>query len=128
NSVAFTHLLAAQNSIPWTHIKRSKLLILDTSHDFFSQWDFDSGIDNTTGGNVQYVDHNTATQQRLAFVDASTRHTFIRVDNTTKIQAGPSVHRNSVKIISKDAYSIGSLIILDAIHIPYGCSASINLI
>ncbi|ESK91857.1 glycoside hydrolase family 16 protein [Moniliophthora roreri MCA 2997] len=106
-----------------------------------SKWDFNNGIDNTTKGNVQYVNQNVATQQKLAFVDPSSGYAIVRVDNNTKIEAGSSIHRNSigtisprllvtnlicqfpgVKITSKDAYPIGSLIIIDAIHIPYGCS------
>ncbi|EEB93137.1 hypothetical protein MPER_08251, partial [Moniliophthora perniciosa FA553] len=93
-----------------------------SGQDFFSEWDFTSGVDSTTSGNVQYLDQSAATQQRLAFVDSSSGHAIVRVDNTTKLEDGPSVHRNSVKIISKDAYPIGSLIIIDAVHIPYGCS------
>ncbi|EEB94375.1 hypothetical protein MPER_06823, partial [Moniliophthora perniciosa FA553] len=80
------------------------------------------GVDSATEGNVQYVDQNVATQQNLAFVDSLTGHAIVRVDNTSNIEASPSVHRNSVKLISKDAYPVGSLIIIDAIHIPYGCS------
>ncbi|ESK91855.1 glycoside hydrolase family 16 protein [Moniliophthora roreri MCA 2997] len=91
-----------------------------SGQDFFSKWDFISGVDSGTKGNVQYVDQGVAAQQKLAFVDSSSGHAFVRVDNTTKIEAGPFVHRNS--IISKDAYPVGSLIIIDALHIPYGCS------
>ncbi|KAJ3992592.1 concanavalin A-like lectin/glucanase domain-containing protein [Lentinula boryana] len=90
--------------------------------DFFSEWDYYGFIDNTTWGNVTYVDQNTGTSQGLTFIDSSTGHAIIRVDNTTNIPAAQTVNRNSVKITTKDAYPIGSLIIIDVSHIPYGCS------
>ncbi|KAJ3781745.1 glycoside hydrolase family 16 protein [Lentinula aff. detonsa] len=90
--------------------------------DFFSEWDYYGFIDNTTWGNVTYVDQSTGTSQGLTFIDSSTGHAIIRVDNTTNIPAAQTVNRNSVKITSKDAYPIGSLIIIDVSHIPYGCS------
>ncbi|KAK7037701.1 hypothetical protein VNI00_010927 [Paramarasmius palmivorus] len=92
---------------------------------FFSEWDYYGNTDNTTWGNVSYVDRDTGVQEKLTFVDPMTGHTIIRVDNTTNIEVGTSsTLRKSVKITSKDVYPIGSLIVIDAIHIPYGCSVS----
>ncbi|GAW07884.1 glycoside hydrolase family 16 protein [Lentinula edodes] len=86
------------------------------------KWDYYGDIDNTTWGNVDYVDQSTGTSQRLTYIDPNTNHAIIRVDNTTNITAAATVNRNSVKITTKDAYPIGSLVIIDTWHIPYGCS------
>uniref|UniRef100_A0A0W0FCX0 GH16 domain-containing protein n=1 Tax=Moniliophthora roreri TaxID=221103 RepID=A0A0W0FCX0_MONRR len=93
-----------------------------SGEEFFSKWDFVEGIDPDTDGNVQYVDQNTALQQRLAYIDSETGNAILRVDNTTRIETGSSAYRDSVKMFSKDAYPVGGLIIMDAVHIPYGCS------
>ncbi|KAJ3892012.1 glycoside hydrolase family 16 protein [Lentinula edodes] len=90
--------------------------------EFFSEWDYYGDIDNTTWGNVDYVDQSTGASQRLTYIDPNTNHAIIRVDNTTNITAAATVNRNSVKITTKDAYPIGSLVIIDTWHIPYGCS------
>ncbi|KAJ4470257.1 concanavalin A-like lectin/glucanase domain-containing protein [Lentinula aciculospora] len=90
--------------------------------DFFSEWDYYGFIDNTTWGNVNYVDENTGTSQGLTYIDSTTGHAIIRVDNTTNIPTATTVNRNSVKITTKDAYPIGSLVVIDVWHIPYGCS------
>ncbi|KIK53744.1 glycoside hydrolase family 16 protein [Collybiopsis luxurians FD-317 M1] len=89
---------------------------------FFSGWDYYGFVDNTTWGNVTYVDQNTGSSQKLTYVDPSSGHAIIRVDNTTNIPSAPLVNRNSVKITTQDAYPIGSLITIDVSHIPYGCS------
>ncbi|KAJ3827032.1 concanavalin A-like lectin/glucanase domain-containing protein [Lentinula raphanica] len=105
--------------------------------DFFSAWDYYGYIDNTTWGqsslidlpvsnslpgNVTYVDQNTGTSQGLTYIDPATGHAIIKVDNTTNIPAATTVNRNSVKLTTKDAYPLGSLIVIDVSHIPYGCS------
>ncbi|KAF9254259.1 hypothetical protein L218DRAFT_886668 [Marasmius fiardii PR-910] len=89
---------------------------------FFSGWDFYGFIDNTTWGNVTFVDQNTATSQRLAYVDPTTGHAILRVDNTTNIPPATLVNRPTVKITTKEAFDVGSLIIIDVNHLPYGCS------
>ncbi|THU85086.1 hypothetical protein K435DRAFT_783462 [Dendrothele bispora CBS 962.96] len=88
---------------------------------FFDGWDYYGNVDNTTWGNVTYVDEMTAMNQDLTFVNGN-GHAIIRVDNTTNIANAPLVNRNTIKITSKDAYPIGSLILIDTYHIPYGCS------
>ncbi|KAF5358593.1 hypothetical protein D9758_007731 [Tetrapyrgos nigripes] len=88
---------------------------------FFDGWDYYGNVDNTTWGNVSYVDQTTAMTQQLTFVDGN-GHAVIRVDNTTFIPDAPLVNRNTIKITSKDAYPVGSLFLIDAYHIPYGCS------
>jgi hypothetical protein len=45
---------------------------------------------------------------------------IMRVDNTTKnLQFGDN--RNSVRIMTKDRYTVGSVWIADMTHTPFGC-------
>ncbi|KNZ72585.1 putative glycosidase C21B10.07 [Termitomyces sp. J132] len=89
---------------------------------FFDTWDFWGNIDNTTWGNVTYLNKTTAMTQRLAYVDDDNGHAIIRVDNTTNIPSAPVVNRPSVRITSQDAYGAGDLVIIDVAHVPTGCS------
>ncbi|KAF7296787.1 GH16 domain-containing protein [Mycena indigotica] len=89
--------------------------------DFFSQWDFDDKIDDTTWGNVTYLGAPAASAAKLVDVNAA-GNVIIKVDNTTVIQPASLVHRNSVRITSKDTYGVGNVIIADFVHMPYGCS------
>jgi len=86
---------------------------------FFSQWDFYGNYDNLTSGDVQYVDQADATSQNLAYVTPQGT-AIIKVDNTTNVPY--NIKRNSVRITSKDSYPVGSLWIIDAKHMPFGCS------
>ncbi|KAG6865061.1 hypothetical protein C0991_005380 [Blastosporella zonata] len=62
---------------------------------FFDQWDYWGNIDDTTWGNVTYLDRIDALAQRLTYVDAN-GHAIIRVDNTTDIANATLVNRPSV--------------------------------
>ncbi|KAF9443295.1 glycoside hydrolase family 16 protein [Macrolepiota fuliginosa MF-IS2] len=88
---------------------------------FFDAWDYYNFYDNTTWGNVTFVDRQTAVSDRLTYVNDA-GNAVVKVDNTTFVQNGPLVFRNSVRITSKDTYGIGALIMIDVRHIPYGCS------
>lgn len=88
---------------------------------FFDAWEYYNFIDNTTWGNVTYVDRGTAMSNRLTYINDA-GNAVIKVDNSTFIQPAPLVHRNSIRITSHDTYGIGSLIMIDIRHIPYGCS------
>ncbi|KAF8886936.1 concanavalin A-like lectin/glucanase domain-containing protein [Infundibulicybe gibba] len=88
---------------------------------FFDKWDFYGTFDNTTWGNVTYLDRPSATQQNLAYVN-SAGNAVIKVDNRTNIAPAPLVYRNSIRITSQDTYGVGNLVIIDALHMPYGCS------
>ena len=85
-----------------------------------------------------FVDRANATATGLAYVNAA-GHAIMKVDNTTTIQPAslvrrPSVsqdlrlsrsvltHYKQVRVTSQDTYGEGNIIIIDAIHIPYGCS------
>lgn len=87
---------------------------------FFNDWVFTEGIDATTVGNVLYQSQAAALQQQLAYVD-SNGHAIIKVDNTT-VGTGDTYGRASIKINSTASFGKGSLVIMDAYHLPYGCS------
>ncbi|TFY83334.1 hypothetical protein EWM64_g679 [Hericium alpestre] len=86
---------------------------------FFDRWDFYGSWDNLTLGDVWWLDQNTASQQRLAYIDNNGR-AVMRVDNTTTVANNDK--RNSVRITSQDSYGAGSLWIADITHLPWGCS------
>jgi hypothetical protein len=107
---------------------------------FFSAWNFYGGPDSFTLGNVQFLDQTDATSQGLAYIN-SVGNAVIRVDNSSTVDLNSN--RNSVsaypltgiasrsyitllltkvRLTSIDSYPIGSLWIIDAVHIPFGCS------
>ncbi|PPQ92756.1 hypothetical protein CVT25_003865 [Psilocybe cyanescens] len=92
---------------------------------FFDGWAYYGNVDNTTWGNVTYLDQPTATTKGLTFVNEA-GNAVVKVDNSTTLDAptmqGQVVNRDSIRLTSIDSYGIGSLIIIDALHIPYGCS------
>lgn len=45
-----------------------------------------------------------------------------QVDNTTSGVGDPTFGRNSIKLVSNASYSLGTLYVVDAVHLPYGCS------
>ncbi|KAF8871386.1 concanavalin A-like lectin/glucanase domain-containing protein [Gymnopilus junonius] len=88
---------------------------------FFDGWSYYGNVDNTTWGNVTFQDQANATSRGLTFVN-SAGNAVIKVDNTTTISPAPIVNRDSIRLTSLDSYGLGSLFIIDAVHIPYGCS------
>ncbi|KAF8971847.1 concanavalin A-like lectin/glucanase domain-containing protein [Flammula alnicola] len=88
---------------------------------FFNKFAYYGNVDNTTWGNVTYLDQPTAVSKGLTLIN-SAGNAVVKVDNTTTILPAPIVNRESIRLTSLDSYGAGSLIIIDAVHIPYGCS------
>ncbi|KAM5533509.1 hypothetical protein V8D89_012846 [Ganoderma adspersum] len=86
---------------------------------FFQGWDFFDGFDNTTNGDVNFLSEADADASKLTFVNDAGR-AIIKVDNTSFVEF--NLKRNSVKINTHDFFSVGSVFVLDAVHIPFGCS------
>ncbi|TBU31022.1 concanavalin A-like lectin/glucanase domain-containing protein [Dichomitus squalens] len=86
---------------------------------FFTGWDFYGNYDNLTNGDVTWVTQANATQSKLSYVDDA-GHAIIKVDNTTFVPY--NYKRDSVRITSTDYFSVGSVFVFDANHLPYGCS------
>ncbi|KAH7885188.1 glycoside hydrolase family 16 protein [Phlebopus sp. FC_14] len=87
---------------------------------FFNDWTFYNNYDNLTNGDAIFVSAETAFADQLAYVDSSTSHAFIKVDNTTVVPY--NYKRNTVRITSNDSFAVGSLWVTDLYHVPYGCS------
>ncbi|GJE89020.1 glycoside hydrolase family 16 protein [Phanerochaete sordida] len=84
---------------------------------FFDAWDFYGNFDNLTNGDVTYVNQTNATN--LAYVDPA-GHVIIKVDNTSFVPYNDK--RNSVRITTKDYFTPGTIWVVDAAHLPFGCS------
>ncbi|KZV68141.1 glycoside hydrolase family 16 protein [Peniophora sp. CONT] len=96
-------------------------------NDFFSGFRVNSSsIDTNNQGNIHYVDSNTAMSgsSPLAFVN-SAGNVILRADNTTNDpNPGPesTFGRNTVMMISNSPIDIGTLVVANLAHIPFGCS------
>ncbi|KAH9971041.1 glycoside hydrolase family 16 protein [Lactifluus volemus] len=86
---------------------------------FFDRWDFYGSWDNLTLGDVWWLDRTSSLQQNLVYINEQNR-AIIKVDNISQVPFNEK--RNSVRITSQDFYSVGSLWIIDLVHLPYGCS------
>ena len=69
--------------------------------------------------NSSYTGMKQAAQSRLITIN-SAGNAIMKVDNKTKLNFGNN--RNSIRINTKDHYTVGSLWVTDMLHVPYGCS------
>ncbi|KAL5631136.1 hypothetical protein ACGC1H_006839 [Rhizoctonia solani] len=89
---------------------------------FFDGWTFTNGNDAKNYGNVAYLAKDVAMAQQLAYVNPA-GNAIVKVDNTTVGSPQDSGYgRASVKMNSTQPFTKGSLVIMDALHFPYGCS------
>ncbi|KZT22735.1 glycoside hydrolase family 16 protein [Neolentinus lepideus HHB14362 ss-1] len=113
----FTYLLSILSVL-------SAVASYDLVHDysgqtFFDGWDFYGNWDNLTLGDVWWLDEQDAFSQGLAQINSAGR-AVLRVDNATDVAYNQK--RNSIRVTTQASYGIGSLWIIDLVHIPYGCS------
>ncbi|KAF7968294.1 hypothetical protein HWV62_31039 [Athelia sp. TMB] len=87
---------------------------------FFDGWNFYNNYDNLTNGDAIFVSAANATTDKLAYVDTTTNHAIIKVDNTTTVPFNDK--RNTVRITSAESFGVGSVWVADMTHVPYGCS------
>jgi hypothetical protein len=69
---------------------------------------------------LRYQSKADAQAQGLAVVN-SAGNAIIKVDNTT-VGNSPTFGRPSVKMLSSNSISENSLLIMDAVHMPFGVS------
>ncbi|KAF9051587.1 hypothetical protein BJ165DRAFT_899491 [Panaeolus papilionaceus] len=87
---------------------------------FFNGWDFYGAPDNLTNGDANFVTAAQATSSKLAFVDPTSNHAFVKVDNSTNVVFNNK--RDTVRMQTNVRYGVGSVWIADFLHVPYGCS------
>ncbi|KAF8799405.1 hypothetical protein BYT27DRAFT_7003199, partial [Phlegmacium glaucopus] len=87
---------------------------------FFNDWVFYDHYDNLTNGDAIFVSASQAASSKLAFVDPTTNHAIIKVDNTSTVVF--NYKRDTVRIQTSDLFSVGSVWTADILHVPYGCS------
>nr|GAT59763.1 predicted protein [Mycena chlorophos]GAT59764.1 predicted protein [Mycena chlorophos] len=103
-------------------VARSYTIVNDFSGiGFFNEgnWDFYGNYDNLTLGDVIWLNEADAYTQQLAYVNAA-GNVILRVDDFTNVPFNDK--RNSVRITTAQTFDMGSLWIIDAVHLPYGCS------
>ncbi|KAL8279304.1 hypothetical protein RQP46_008341 [Phenoliferia psychrophenolica] len=84
---------------------------------FFDKWNYYGHYDNLTNGDAIFVNKSAAAD--LTYIN-SAGNAIIKVDNTSVVPYNEK--RNTVRLQSQDSYGIGSLWVMDAVHVPYGCS------
>ncbi|ELU40903.1 MFS_1 domain-containing protein [Rhizoctonia solani AG-1 IA] len=89
---------------------------------FFDGWSFTNGNDAKNYGNVAYLAKDVAMAQQLVYLNAA-GNAIIKVDNTTVgSPQDPAYGRASVKMNTTEPFTKGSLVVMDALHFPYGVS------
>merc|ERR1712093_107670 len=121
-SVAASSLLLALGTAASAVAQNLTLAQEYTGATFFDAWTFNASvIDNTTYGNIHYLSREASTASQLTYVNAA-GNAIIKVDNTTSGANDPTFGRDSIKLVSNASFALGTLYIVDAVHLPYGCS------
>ncbi|KAK7435773.1 hypothetical protein VKT23_019471 [Stygiomarasmius scandens] len=90
--------------------------------DFFQGFRYNvSDRDWNNFGNVHFISQSDAEQKHMTFVDLNGR-AIISVDNTTDGRTDGNFGRDTVYLVSNNPVNFGSLVVFDAVHIPFGCS------
>ena len=82
-----------------------------------------AGCSLAAGCYFSYSGFQQASQQKLAFVNDA-GNAVMKVDNTTTLNFG--ANRNSIRIVSKDQYTVGSVWVADMLHMPFGVSDALQ--
>jgi hypothetical protein len=75
---------------------------------------------------VLFQTRDQANQYNLTYIDNQQR-AIIKVDNTTDGTKDQNYGRASVYMISNEAAPLGSLVLMDADHLPFGVSGLVHL-
>ncbi|KAK8847650.1 hypothetical protein IAR55_005509 [Kwoniella newhampshirensis] len=88
-----------------------------TGTSFFDGFEFPvETYDNTTNGDVFWA---TPSNTSLLYVNDANR-VILKVDNTTSVVYNEK--RYAPKLLTKNTYEPGTVWVMDAVHMPYGCS------
>ncbi|EIN12757.1 hypothetical protein PUNSTDRAFT_111149 [Punctularia strigosozonata HHB-11173 SS5] len=89
---------------------------------FFDGFHFNASVDDPWNyGNIVYCATAKDPSNPLAYVN-SAGNVVVKVDNKTQNNGDPFFGRNTVMMMSDSTIGIGTLVVVDAVHIPYGCS------
>ena len=58
-----------------------------------------------------------AESERLAFINDA-GHAIMKVDNSTRVK--PKQNRDSIRISTKDQFTVGTVWVADILHVPFG--------
>ncbi|TFK99270.1 concanavalin A-like lectin/glucanase domain-containing protein [Pterulicium gracile] len=86
---------------------------------FFDGWNYYGSYDNLTNGHTMYLAQDAAGVDKLAYINDA-GNAIVKVDDFSEVVWDNK--RNSIRLESKDVYDIGSLWVIDAVHLPFGCS------
>ncbi|KZV99433.1 hypothetical protein EXIGLDRAFT_234843 [Exidia glandulosa HHB12029] len=95
---------------------------------FFDGWNYPGAFDTTnnaptadvTNSGDNWIANKTYSQSAGLTTVNDQGHAVLRVDDTSTVVYNDK--RYSVRIESSELYSIGSVFVMDAVHIPFGCS------
>lgn len=117
-SVTIALAAAVLSAVPGAHAAYNLVQTWE-GQSFFDGWQFYGNYDNLTNGDAIWVNQSLATSDHLAYVDSNGK-AILKVDNTTNVPYNDK--RNSVRITTTNTFPVGSVFVLDALHLPYGCS------
>ena len=80
---------------------------------------------SSPAGDAVFVNQSNATAMQLTYVSPE-GHAIIRVDNTSFVPYPDK--RDTVRITTSDYFPVGTVWVIDAVHLPFGCSVSRSLI
>ncbi|KAH8929404.1 glycoside hydrolase family 16 protein [Atractiella rhizophila] len=121
-SIAFVSLLSvAVVALDNRNYNMVKEYTTYNGQNFLDGWNFESYPNGEpTHGLVNYIgDRNQAANLGLAVIN-SQNHAILTVDSYSNLAYGAK--RNSIRLSSQQTFGVGSLVVLNAWHVPFGCS------
>ncbi|KAF8314529.1 hypothetical protein DL93DRAFT_2167313 [Clavulina sp. PMI_390] len=113
--------LASLSALPLSLAQSYTLKTNYAGSDFASHWNFSTAVDRNFGF-VAYQSQAVAASQKLVYTTSSNT-VIVKVDNTTVGNPADTTYgRASVYLESLETLGLGSLVLFDAVHVPYGCS------
>lgn len=91
-----------------------------SGQNFFDNWSYYGNYDNLTNGDIIWVNQTVADgSPQLTYINGA-GNAIVKVDNSTTVPYNDK--RNSVRLTSNDKLGLGTVIVFDVLHVPFGCS------